>query len=281
MSRNVLASYFGLTYLVTWSFTIPMVYTWRVILEGSFSPWLLVFLPAPFGPTIAALIMTHRLEGKEGVKALLSKVLVWRVHIIWYACIFLLPTAWVLCSVALSSFREEAFAGIAPVTLLTVAPLYWLVALPFGPLAEELGWRGFALPRLQDRFSPLVASLILGTVWTFWHTPMFWFAGAAIPSFLALSWFSVGLYLMQTLALAILFTSLFNRTRASVLLAIIFHTTYNAAENIVFESLPEPTAAQQLEVYLWTIALMWALALLSLFLNTKKARQPVAIVPLK
>lgn len=270
-SSGSLATYFVASYLLTWVFTIPLAYCYRVVLEGRFAPWLLLFIPGAYGPTIAALALTYRQEGGAGIKALLRRLILWRVHPGWYAAVVLLPTAWVLLSVALSSFRSEAFAGFAPLELLAAVPLYWLLALPFGPLAEELGWRGYALPRLQQSYSPVVSSLILSVAWTFWHTPMFWFAGAAIPSFLEISWQAVGLYFLQTTALTLLFTVLFNHTRGSVLIAILFHTTTNAAENIVFAALPEATDEQRLQVYLWSIGLMWVLALFSLLLTPRRS----------
>jgi len=175
-----------------------------------------------------------------------------------------------MLAIGLSDFRETALAMFMPGSLLAAIPLYLLIALPFGPLGEELGWRGFALPRLQARFSPLVSSLIIGVVWTFWHTPMFWFPGAAIPSFLEISLFSVLLYLAQITAEAILFTVVFNYTRGSVLIAIVFHLTFNASKNILFSALPEPSSAHQLEIYIWRIILMWILALVSVFFLSRR-----------
>lgn len=269
LSSHPLLAYFILTYAITWLFTIPLAYCWNTFLGETFVWWLIFFLPGAYGPTIAALIITRILKGKSGVRHLLRRLLIWRVHWQWYLAVILLPLLWVLAGMFLSQ-GMNAFAEFRPLELLTAFPLWFLVALPFGPLAEELGWRGFALPRLQEHYSPLISSLILGVIWTFWHTPMFWFAGAAIPSFMDLSLYSVGLYLLRMLPLAILFTLIFNHTRGSVLIAILFHTTYNASENIIFSAIPEPSDAFQLEVYYWTLALIWFLAILSVIFLRRK-----------
>ena len=270
ISEHPLFSYFVLTYAITWIFLVPFVYLYRVVFDQSFNPWLLVFLPGAYGPTMAALLMTYALKGRTGIRDLLAKLLIWRVRWKWYLFVILVPIALLILAIGLSDFRETALASFNPVGLLTAIPLFLLIALPFGPLAEELGWRGFALPRLQARFTPLVSSLIIGVIWTFWHTPMFWFPGAAIPSFLELSPFSVLLYLAQTTAEAILFTIVFNYTRGSVLIAIVFHTTINASENILFSALPEPSAAHQLDIYILIIVLMWILAIVSLFFVSRR-----------
>ena len=164
ITEHPLLTYFVLTYAATWIFTGHFVYLWRVVLDRSFEPWLLIFLPGAYGPTIAALLMTYVLEGRRGIKQLLTKLLIWPVPGMWYLCVLFLPIALLTLAVGFSEFRETAQATFMPGSLLAAIPLYLLVALPFGPLGEELGWRGFALPRLQARFSPLVSSLILGVI---------------------------------------------------------------------------------------------------------------------
>jgi membrane protease YdiL (CAAX protease family) len=270
ISEHPLFSYFVLTYAVTWVFLGPFVYLWRVVLDRSFEPWLLLFFPGAYGPTIAALVMAYVLEGRTGIKHLLAKLFIWRVPGRWYFGVIFLPIALLILAVGLSDFRGTALATFVPGNLFAAIPLYLLVALPFGPLGEELGWRGFALPRLQARFTPLVSSLILGVIWTFWHTPMFWFPGAAIPSFLELSLFSVLLYLALVTAEAVLFTVVFNHTGGSVLIAILFHLTFNASENILFSALQEPSYSQQLQIYIGNIMLMWLVALPSVFFLSRR-----------
>ena len=265
MRRHPLIAFVLLAYALTWGLTIPFVYCWRVVLEREFAPWLLVFFPAPFGPTFAALIMAWRLEGREGLRRLVGRLRIWRVGAGPWTAATLLSVLVVAAAVLAAGAGNTVFSRFS-LGGLAMVPVFWLLAMPFGPLPEELGWRGWLLPRLQSRMGPLAASLIVGVVWTFWHTPMFWFPGAAIPSFLELGAVSVLLYLAQIVGEAILFTVLFNRSSGSVLLAIVFHTAFNTAETTLFEPFATPTDEQQLPVYAWTVVFTWVAAILGLLL---------------
>lgn len=265
LRRYPLIAFVVLSYALTWALTIPFVYCWRVVLEREFAPWLLIFLPAPFGPTFAALIMARTLEGRDGVRRLLARLKIWRVGVgPWLLALLLAPLI-VAAAVKASGAGSTVFSAFHPAGL-AMAPVLWLLALPFGPLAEELGWRGWFLPHLQSRMSPFRASLVVGAAWTFWHLPMFWFPGAAVPSFLDLSPSAVLLYLAQIVGMAVLFTVLFNRSRGSVLLAIVFHTTFNTSESTLFRLFEAPSDAQNPSIYLWTVGLTWVAALIGLLL---------------
>lgn len=274
MRRHPLIAFVALAYALTWAFSIPFVWCFRVVLEGEFAPWLLVFLPAPFGPSLAALILTGRLEGREGVRRLVARLAIWRVGTGPWLVALGLSAGVVAAAVAASGAGATVFARFDP-SGLAALPVIWLLALPFGPLPEELGWRGWLLPRLQARMSPFRASLVIGAVWTFWHAPMFWFPGAAIPSFLELGAGAVLLYLAQISAEAVLFTTLFNRTGGSVLLAIVFHTGFNTAESTIWALFAEPAAGQEPAIYLWTVVLAWVAAVASLLLpRAEPVREP-------
>jgi uncharacterized protein len=99
-----------------------------------------------------------------------------------------------------------------------------------GPLAEELGWRGFLLPRLLDKCSPLKASVILGIVWAVWHLPAGTVTGG--PYYFHTVAGTL-LFTTRTVALSILMTVLFLHTRGSVLLAIVMHWSGTLGKYIV------------------------------------------------
>ncbi len=255
-----LLKFFGLAYGITWMFLTPFVLLWHTSFNQTFPLWALVFLPGAYGPSLAAVILAGRRGGKSEVKALLRRLLQWRAPLVWYAFAFLVPAAVVALAVGLSSFRSIALGGFQPWQGISIAPLALIAALPFGPLGEELGWRGYAQPRLLDVGGLLKSSLILGVAWTFWHTPMFWFPGAAIPSFLEPSVFSVSLYLAQITAEACLLTFLYVATGGNVLLAVLFHLSFNTAETIVYRMMPDLGPGQELELYVIGIAVNWLLA---------------------
>ena len=151
--------------------------------------------------------------------------------------------------------------GAAPANI----PLAYALALPFGPLGEELGWRGFALPRLLSRFGPVTVSLLLGGFWTPWHIPMMLFSsGASLPSFLTLSVTAVLIYLVQLTVATALMTLLFLRTNGSVLLVVLAHLTFNSADNVLFGGLPHQPTEQLRSVYMVNVALLAEPGLLSL-----------------
>jgi membrane protease YdiL (CAAX protease family) len=262
MSRDLL-SYFGLTYLITWLFTIPFVVLWRTSLHQTLPWWVVVFLPGAYGPSIAALILAGYRGGRRAVATLLGALLRWRTPIFLYAAVLLTPPAMTALATLLSSYHGM-WAQFALVPGLGAVPRAYALALPFGPFPEELGWRGYALPRLLRERGVFPASVILGVVWTFWHTPMFWFPGAAIPSVFALGFSSVLLYLVQMVAEASLFTVTFLLSGGSVLVAVLQHLAFNTSEAIVFGFITEPSAEQKRQIYLLNTLIMWFVALVAL-----------------
>jgi hypothetical protein len=99
-------------------------------------------------------------------------------------------------------------------------------------------------------------------IWTFWHTPVFWFAGAAIPSFLGLTWYAVLLYLAFTIAESLLHTTSFNNSGGRVPKAILLHLTCNAAANALRPQDLELTPSQETELYVLNILILFVIAIL-------------------
>jgi membrane protease YdiL (CAAX protease family) len=175
-------------------------------------------------------IVIAAVEGhKGGVRELLGRFLIWRVGIQWWAFALLFM---VLPSVA-SLYLFSLFGG-PPVDWSGLGPLYSVVPMilmltVFAGVGEEFGWRGFALPRLQARYSALVSSLIVGALWGLWHIPLFLVEGTAqyewrsdaglIPAVL--------MYTVFVIAWSIQYTWVFNNTKGSVLLAAVFHGAGN------------------------------------------------------
>ena len=118
-------------------------------------------------------------------------------------------------------------------------------------LGEELGWRGYALPKLLERFSPLVASLILGVLWGLWHLPTFYIAGT--PQFGQ----PIIAFLIMTTAYSILLSWVFLHTRGSVLIATLFHGAINVSQGFFL-------AGTDPAVRYWWLALAYGTAALVL-----------------
>jgi CAAX protease family protein len=145
LRRHPLLFYFLLAFGLTWAYELPALMLWHV---NCYVPWM---APAFFGPTPSALLMTAVLEGKPGVGRLLRGYVLWRVGLRWYFFVLLGIPALVLLSVLTVPGAVATFRAPAPLFLLT-SLLFYIVPLAFsGPLGEEAGWRGFALPHLQQR----------------------------------------------------------------------------------------------------------------------------------
>ena len=204
MGRHPLIWYFGLTYAFSW----PM---WLLshLTGGTLSIVFIVI--GGFGPMSAAAIVISRTGGS--LSQWLRSILRWRVSLLYYVYALGLP---VLLAVVLN--LTLAALGQRPDVSLVVGriPAYLqtllLTAVIFGG-QEEPGWRGFALPRLQQRHAPLVATLILGLGWGIWHVPLYGPAGFVVP-----------------LVLAFYYTWLYNKTR-SVLLCVLLHASFTAAQD--------------------------------------------------
>lgn len=148
--------------------------------------------------------------------------------------LFVLPAIWLvgnLLSRALGMVTPFFRSSVVDLKLLGSATVMFLYNVAYSSLSEEPGWRGFALPRLQAKASPLVASLILGVLWAFWHVP-FKFGGmdADSPSDILVEWILIVL-------VNIIFTWLFNRTQGSILVTALIHPAMNVMGNFLNASL--------------------------------------------
>ena len=260
-----LAKFVLLAYALTWVLLAPFFYLLNVRYGGEMQSWMWTIVPLAllggWGPSLAGIIVAARTGGRREVKKLFGKLLQWRASVLWYLLILTFPPALTILSVLVVNRGFGAFRQLDAGSALTAIPFAYLLALPFGPLGEEFGWRGFALPKLLTRYGAVRASLILGVIWTFWHIPMMlWSPGAAIPTVMGLTVFSVAVFLIQITSETVLMTLAFLRTNGSLLLAVIFHTSLNTAEAVVFGGLPEPTAPYQRAVYLVNVALLSAAA---------------------
>ena len=177
-----------------------------------------------------AIAATALQDGLSGVRALLLRFLVWRVSATWYAIALLgFPLLYVaavavyaLSAGAAPDFATPPVTKFAPagLSLLVVAPA-WLLYEAFTN-GEEIGWRGYLLPRLQSRYSPLVATLIVAAVWAAWHFPKFLVVPATYN-------YPLWLWLVDIGAKAVLATWLFNHANGSLLLTTLLHASWNTA----------------------------------------------------
>lgn len=210
--------------------------TWPIDLSNSgvlpFKFPFAVYILLGYGFVLAALIMTALTQGRESVISLLKRFLEWRVGWQWYAvALLLLPLLDVLGVVLNSAIFSKPIAWNTVLAFKIFGPSANLAALFIPYLlfdavtnGEEIGWRGYVLPRLQAKHSALVSSLILGLVWGFWH----------LPKFLGSGNFSYFVFFMaDTVAKAVFLTWLYNNTGGSLLLTMLSHAAWNTASMVL------------------------------------------------
>jgi hypothetical protein len=265
-SRFPLLSFLLLTFLITWGavFYVALGEAGRLGHKPSVL-WLALF--GQFGPLWAALLMTGLLAGTSGVRALLRRTLAFRMDRVVWAVILLFAPLGFLISVGgfgLLTGRGLELGRLATPQVLVGVGVGTLVGLIFGGLSEELGWRGFLLPRLQGRMSPLIAGILVGVVWSLWHLEPehvalglrqgwrpFW--GAWAPH--------QGRYLLETIPFSVFMTALFNRSRGNLLAMMLVHAISNAFTAEVWSVLkPIPFSLR-----VWDTTLVSGLALACLW----------------
>ncbi len=215
-------------------FVMAFLFSWIAILPKLLSPGLPVepfqILGALAGPTLSAVILIAVLEGRSGLGKFFKRYVQWRAGILWWLIVLFgillavtLVAALILGVSVLTAFVQN-LGLLLPTYLLAL-----VIGIILGPLWEEPGWRGFALPRLQARFHPLLGTVILGILWALWHLPGY-AGGWMTSSFPALLVYSIGF--------SILMTWVYNHTAGSILLMILLHSSSNATLSIGARVLP-------------------------------------------
>jgi membrane protease YdiL (CAAX protease family) len=260
IKRRPLVTFFMLAYTFSW-------WGWVV---GSLYPPIAPYTPYPFfapGPLLAALVVLPISQGRAGLRALAASLLKWRVRWHWYALAIGIPLTVGLGAAMLNAGFGAPFqlAQLSVWSMLQVFAIRLINPID-GPLGEEPGWRGYALPAFQAKTSPLIAALIVGLLAAGWHLPIF-LVGAASP-------FEV----FAPFALGIVASWLYNRTGGSALLALVLH----AADGLIqIERLGFLGA--DAERMVWLYSGLWciiALGVVALDRDTWRSRRPAAVSPI-
>lgn len=227
LKQHPVMVYFILAYTISWAIELP--------LAASAQGWLQVPVPpalhylASFGPMLSALIVTAATEGRQGIRQLLAGLVKWRVGTGWilfaiFSPIALFAAAAIAGYAANGAWPDLALLGeVDYLPYLGIAGAFLLWLLTFG-VGEEVGWRGYALPRLEKRHSALTATLMLGVAWALWHLPAFFYKDTYVAMGLVAG---LPLLLLSILAASIIFTWLYNNTGGSLLMVILFHALFD------------------------------------------------------
>jgi membrane protease YdiL (CAAX protease family) len=255
--KHPLLSFFTMAFLFSWIAVLPLLLNHALPVEP------FQILGALAGPTLAAVLVIAVTAGKAGLGTFFKRYIQWRAGLIWWL-IVLFGALLALTIVAGLIVGPSVITGflnnlglILPTYLITL-----VVGVILGPLWEEPGWRGFALPHLQEQFGPLAGTLILGVVWALWH----------IPGYLG-GWMGAGLpvLIVSSTAFSIIMTWVYNNTRGSILLMILLHSSSNAAISIGSKVLPtDPSASTNALVYSgWIPAMTYTIVAVSVILATR------------
>lgn len=249
---------------IVWYFLGVFTVAWTVwFVAGTWFP--AYFLPATllgaWAPTLVALVLIRVRNGRFGVRHFLAGLLHWRVGWFWYVVVLLsVPMLAGFTLLVHASSGGELAPLSYPAGVPHSVPLPVVVAGSFfvgiflgGPLAEDVGWRGFILPELHQRLSAVLAALLVGVAWVVWHLPFFWFeAGAAVVGYVPLPWFAA-----LTLAWSVLFAWVFFNTQ-SLLMPVLFHASINTTLGLfgILNNQPGEPNTRLLTIH---VLLTWAL----------------------
>jgi membrane protease YdiL (CAAX protease family) len=258
-----LIAFFALAYILSWSWVVPLAAAHQVVQRGSGWP---THYPALFGPAIAAIAVTAWTAGRPGVRDLLLRMGRWRVGLGWWLAA-LSPVLFLglgLIAVALAGKplpREAAFGSFSGIPQLGLVAVVLLIIL--GALGEETGWRGYALPQLQHRFSPLASTLLLAVLWFAWHLPQF-LVIATYRDFAPVQY--IGMLLGLTCG-AVVLTWLYNGSGGSILLVALWHGLYNVVS-------ATQAATGLLAAVVTTLIMIQGLALIYLEVRARRRGEP-------
>ncbi|MDL1912057.1 CPBP family intramembrane metalloprotease [Chloroflexi bacterium CFX6] len=269
IKRHPVLWFYLFAFAVSWAGMMPMMLYGR----GSFP-----FTSPAFnalgglGPTIAAIIVVVALNGRAGIKELFRPLLWGRVGIQWYLAAFLgMPLLAGTGLIMLSLFNGMTpdwgqfgpWVGVLPIFLINLLSNVW----------EEIGWRGFALPRLQSRHNALTASLIVGVPWAVWHFPLLFDPAHPMSNF---PWYWV---VINMTAMSVIYAWFYNNTRGSLLLVTLFHAASNTVAFALNTAIPAEAFALHYQ-YLTLAIVVAAVVAVLVFGAGSLSRQvdmPVAI----
>jgi len=219
-TKNNLINFFIITIFLSWFFWILSILINRNIIEIGINTNILHILGA-FIPSLMGIYFIYKGNNRENIIKFLKKGIDYKFDLKYYLYLFIFPLilliSYLIASLFLYLNLEESLLNEPK--MIPIAFVYILIL--GGPLGEEYGWRGFALPRLNMIFKPLYSSIILGFIWSIWHLPLFFMEGSTQQG---INYFG---YTIFTILIAIIFTILFIRTGGSILSAILFHTMVN------------------------------------------------------
>ncbi len=256
--RHSLVAYFILAYAISWAIQIPLALKVQGFSQEPI-PFSIHYL-AGYGPMLSAVIMTWLTGGIGALRELFGRILKWRVQPVWWLVAISPLVLYVIVAIVFGPIQGQSLdlSMLGQVDFLPDIGLgalfLWLLTYGIG---EEIGWRGYALPRLQKNRSALFATFILWVFWALWHLPAFFYLynPAIVLGFL-----------LGLLAGATVFTWLYNSTGGSILMVVLFHGVFN------FTTGCTACKAGVISAIISALVMVWAVIVVVLFKPTNLSR---------
>ena len=227
VKRHPIITFFVLAYALAWIIESPLVFLTDSLTDTQV---LVVQILSSNVPSVVAIMLTAMVFGRGALRKLLGRLLIWRVNPLWYLVVFLGPVALVGGVVPLNALLGGPALSLG-MPLLGAAIFFGFSIFPGSALGEEIGWRGYVLPRLQSRMSALSASLFLAPIWAVWHLPL-WLQGKPFQTPTLYAGFVVSAF-----ALSVILTWVYNSTGGSLLFVVLLHATVNLPQTLTIEEL--------------------------------------------
>jgi membrane protease YdiL (CAAX protease family) len=218
------AWFVALAFGLSWAWLVPLVVDGQVVSAGVGWP---THFPALLGPLLAAFVMTARQLGRRGGLDLLHRMVRVDVPVRWWL-FAVSPLLLLLLVLLVERISGQALPAAGQFAIFSGIPSGWgplgvagaILVMSFG---EETGWRGYALPRLQQRHSPLVATVVLAAIWVLWHAPLF----LLVDTYRSFTVAMLAAWIFGLCCGAVVLSWLYNRSGGSILLVAVWHATYN------------------------------------------------------
>jgi membrane protease YdiL (CAAX protease family) len=227
VKRNPIITFFVLAYSLAWVLESPLVFLRDSITDAQ---GLILVILASNVPSLLGIVLTAIVLSRGALRKLLGRLLIWRVNPLWYLVVFLGPVALVGGVVPLNALVGGPALSLG-MPLLGAAIYLGFSIFPGSALGEEIGWRGYVLPRLQSRMSALGASLFLAPIWALWHLPL-WLQGKSFQTPTLYAGFVVSAF-----ALSVILTWVYNNTGGSLLMVVLLHATVNLPQTLAIDDL--------------------------------------------
>jgi membrane protease YdiL (CAAX protease family) len=244
--------FFVLTLAISWAVWIPAAVAKMNGQGTALAPEGLLGGLARWVPGLVAVLLVLLAAGKKGAGRLFQPIRTWRVGLFWYLAALFLQVLIFYAGRLVDTWFGNQYTVVSPLISVygsraaLMAPMLILFALP-GAFAEELGWRGFALPRLQKTTSALLSSIVIAIIWGAWHVPLMIYFGQESLKDIA----GIALAVLNFIPVAVVYTWIYNNTGGSLLLVTLFHLGQQLSNNFL-GVLPTHTD----EIMYWVVAVV-------------------------